>query len=470
MTNFKKSRMFFQFSFLIYILTVSTGKALNLPWGESLHAICPLGATESFSTYLRTGTFIKHTGESNWIMMLSLFLISLAGGAIFCGWICPFGTIQEYLGRVAEKLGIRKKNLISKKWDRIFRNFKYIVLIVVLIQSARYFKLVFETYDPYYTIFNLWSSDITLTAVAVLGVTLILSLFIERAYCKYFCPLGAINGIMNRINIFRLKKDRKSCIDCKLCDSACPMDIKVSESEDIKDSSCTKCMKCSDSCPVNKKNENMTLGLRGVRKNWLFLSLVMGLFFLPIAIGSWAGKFQEADEIKSYQTTEDIRGSFTLDELINNYGVDKELFIKGFGLPKNYNSNLKVKELSDKGITLDNIRNFIRYKDTVIKEIENIKIVEGTDIEKTLNENIKALQPGSLKMLFLSEEIASKTFQIKRKTMLVEIEKMVKNYDEFLKYFGIDKSEMPNTTINDLEPKYNIKFENVKTYIQENSK
>lgn len=310
-----------------------------------------------------------------------------------------------------------------------------------------------------------------MTAVVVLAVTLLLSIFIERAYCKYLCPLGAINGLMNRVNIFRLKRDKVSCIDCKLCDRACPMDIKVSEVEDVKDLSCTKCLNCVDSCPVNKKNGNMTLNVKGIKRNWVFATVIMGVFLAPITIGSWAGKFEEADEVRVYETPEDIRGSFTLDELVTNYGIDKNLFIKGFGLPENYNSNLKVKELSDKGITLDAIRNFIRYKDTPVKDIENVKLIEGTQGEKTLNENITILPSGSLKLLFPSEEVVSDVvLEIKRKTMLVEIEKMVKDYNGFLEHFGIDKKEMPNTTINDLEPKYNIKFEDVKTYIQENSK
>lgn len=470
-TKFKRGRTFIQLAFLAYIAVVSIGKSLNLSWGESVHALCPLGAVESLATYLQTGTFMKHTGESNWVMMLSLFLISLVGGAIFCGWICPFGTIQEFLGKMADKLGIRRGQILPDKLDRFFRSFKYVVLLVILVQSARYFKLVFEAYDPYYTFFNIWSSDITKTAIVVLIATLVLSLFIERAYCKYFCPLGGINGIMNRINIFRLKRDTSTCINCKLCDKACPMDIKVSQEEDIKDLSCTKCLKCVDACPVNIKNNGTTLEMKGIKKNWILAPIILALFLGPIAVGKATGKFAEVDEIKSYELPEDIRGSFTLDDLVTHYGIKKEEFIKGFGLGQNYNSNLKIKELSDKGVTVDSIKNFIRYKDTILKEIPDLPKVDGALSKRTLAENITLLPAGSLKIFFPAVETTSESgaiLEIKRKTMLVEIKKMVKDYDAFLDHFGIDKNEIPNATINDIESKYNAKFEDVKTYIQNN--
>ena len=111
---------------------------------------------------------------------------------------------------------------------------------------------MFADIDPYFALFNFWSGEVTLTAIIILVVVLGLSLFVERPFCKYACPYGAVLGVFNLFRIFKIKRQTSTCIDCKRCDRDCPMNIVVSEGGVVRDHQCISCMKCTSeqACPV----------------------------------------------------------------------------------------------------------------------------------------------------------------------------------------------------------------------------
>jgi len=183
-------------------------------------------------------------------------------GTIFCGYICPFGSFQEWIGKLGRKLFPRKYNrMVPKKLDRVLRYLRYLVLIMVLYQTAVSATLVFQSVDPYYALFNFFTNEVAVTAYIMLGIIIVLSLFIERPWCKYFCPYGALLGLFNSIRIFKIRRNKNTCIGCKKCDQVCPMNIEVSVGETIRNHQCISCHKClSDvSCPV-KDTVAITIG------------------------------------------------------------------------------------------------------------------------------------------------------------------------------------------------------------------
>lgn len=243
---------------LVFLISISkwlVEKGIKIPFlpDASLHAICPFGGVVTIYEFVTKGDFIQKIHSSSFILMTLGVLTAILFGAIFCGYICPFGTFQEWIGKLGKKLFPKKYNkLIPAKFDRVLRNLRYVVLIMVVYQTAISAKLVFQSIDPYYALFNLLTSEIAVSAYIMLGVIAVLSLFIERPWCKYLCPYGAFLGLFNFIRIFKIRRKPSTCINCKICDNVCPMNIVVSEKEIVKDPQCISCYKCTSdaACPI----------------------------------------------------------------------------------------------------------------------------------------------------------------------------------------------------------------------------
>ncbi len=185
--------------------------------------------------------------------MISGFLLAILVGPAFCGWVCPLGTIQEWVGKIGKKLFKRKYNhFIPYKIDRILRYSRYLVLAWVIYMTAVSGKLIFSDIDPYFALFNFWTSEVAIGGLIVLGITLISSLAIERPWCKYACPYGAVLGIFNTFRIFSIRRNESTCKLDLACNRVCPMNIPVSEKKVIRDHQCISCLKCTSEyiCPV----------------------------------------------------------------------------------------------------------------------------------------------------------------------------------------------------------------------------
>lgn len=231
----------------------------------STHAICPFGGVVTIYEFVTTGGFIQKIHSSAFILMILGIIVALLFGAIFCGYFCPFGSFQEWIGKIGRKIFPRKYNhFIPYKLDKVLRFLRYGVLAMVVYQTAITAKLVFQDVDPYYALFNFFTNEVAISAYIILGVFAILSFFVERPWCKYFCPYGAFLGFFNLFRIFKIKRNKSTCIDCKKCDKACPMNIKVSTAKTIHDHQCISCNLCTSevACPV-KNTVTISAGKEG---------------------------------------------------------------------------------------------------------------------------------------------------------------------------------------------------------------
>lgn len=230
-----------------------SGKGIPILSSASLHSLCPFGGVVTIYQYATTGTFVQKIHESAFILMVIGFVLAILFGPVFCGWICPFGSIQEWVGKLGRKIFKRRYNFfIPAKLDRVLRYLRYLVLAWVIYMTAASATLVFAEFDPYFALFNFWSSELAIGGLVVLLVTLAGSLFIERPWCKYACPYGAVLGITNLVRIFRIRRIPGTCKLDRACDIYCPMNIKVSEKTIIRDHQCISCLECTSEarCPA----------------------------------------------------------------------------------------------------------------------------------------------------------------------------------------------------------------------------
>ncbi len=257
----RRIRLVVQIFFLLLIILFSmnhyreeNGLEPLLLGSASLHAVCPFGGVVSIYTYFTGGTFVKKTHGSSFILMWLVLLLTIGFGPVFCGWVCPLGSVQEFIGKIGKKFFKKKYNrFIPAGIDAYLRYIRYPILMLVLYATAVQGTLAFLDYDPYFALFNLWSTEVTALALVILAITLVGSLFVERPWCKYACPYGALLGIFNTFKLVKLSRNAGTCIDCKRCDKVCPMNITPADDLNVINHQCIMCLECTSEieCPVD---------------------------------------------------------------------------------------------------------------------------------------------------------------------------------------------------------------------------
>ena len=261
MMNRKQSiRHFVQFFFFALIgliavnhTLVESGKGIPFVSDASLHAICPFGGVVTLYNLVTLGTFIQKIHMSSVILMALIFILAILVGPVFCSFVCPLGSFQEFLGKIGRKIFKKRYNrFIPQKIDNILKSFRYVALIAVVYITAKSGYLIFAEIDPYNALFSFWSEEVSTLSLIVLGATAALSLVIERPWCKYACPYGALLGLSNKFRIFKIKRIASTCISCNKCTAVCPMNIDVANKTIVSDLSCISCLACTseEKCPV----------------------------------------------------------------------------------------------------------------------------------------------------------------------------------------------------------------------------
>jgi len=211
----------------------------------SLHAVCPFGGVESIIGLITAGTLVPKLQLSTLVISALVLILTLIFGSVFCSFVCPLGTIQEWVGKLGKKIFKRRYNtFVPQKLHNILKYLRYVVLILTIMLTFNAGRLIFADVDPYYAMYHFFTDEVTIGSLVVLGVVLIGSLFIERPWCKYACPYGAVLGLVSKISIFKIKRKTSACNNCTLCDRNCPMNIEISKKKTINDSLCIKCMDC----------------------------------------------------------------------------------------------------------------------------------------------------------------------------------------------------------------------------------
>lgn len=233
---------------------------VNKPVG--VDALCPFGGLETLFSLLVGDGLIKRVAASSVALLVAAVLTALVFRRAFCGRICPLGYLQELVGGIGGKL-FRRRPVMPKTLDRPARYLKYVVLAAILLLTWNAGELLIRSYDPWVAYNHLTSAELlteNAIGLGVLVVALIGSLVYDRFFCKYACPMGAFLGLISRFSIFKVRRNAETCIDCKACDKACPVNVTVSEVEIVSSPECIDCGECVAACPVK---DTLAVSARG---------------------------------------------------------------------------------------------------------------------------------------------------------------------------------------------------------------
>ncbi len=192
------------------------------------------------------------------ISVIAIIPITMLIGRFFCGWMCAFGTMGDFLYFISRKL-FKSSFRMNEKADKYLKLIKYAVLLFIILAAWSFQTINISSLSPWDAFGSLVVFDqlpnlsyiITELTVGFLLLLAIMtgSLFIERFFCRYLCPLGAVFAIISRISFLKIKKPNKDCGACKACTRKCSMGIPLYEMNSVDTGECIRCMNCITVCP-----------------------------------------------------------------------------------------------------------------------------------------------------------------------------------------------------------------------------
>jgi Polyferredoxin len=199
----------------------------------------------------------------SWPKLIAVFTtipITIILGRFFCGWFCAFGAFNDFIYIISKKV-FKIKFTINERLDYILKYFKYVILIFILCVIWTNGSDAFDNLSP-------WNAFAQITqfpqavlqypiGFIILALIVIGAFFIERFFCRYLCPLGAVFSMVSKIRIFKINKPTAQCGKCRLCTNNCSMGINLYKMDKVTSGECINCLKCTEVCP--RKNAQASI-------------------------------------------------------------------------------------------------------------------------------------------------------------------------------------------------------------------
>lgn len=217
-------------------------------WGANAELWCPMGGVEALYGYLNEGNMICSLGTTNFFVLGGVIVMTLLVRRAFCGYLCPIGTISDWLRLGAARLRVPLMRL-PPALDRTLGLLKYVVLAAVLYFTWRAGELLFRGFDPCYALISRHGADITAWAYVVAGAVAVASLVISLPFCRWLCPFAAVLSPFAAFGLTRVKRDTAACSGCGRCAKACPMQIPIDRLPSATSARCLSCQNCTQACP-----------------------------------------------------------------------------------------------------------------------------------------------------------------------------------------------------------------------------
>ena len=215
---------------------------------------CPI---DSFQSVVGSSKFSFSYYITGFLILLGVLL-----GRFICGFLCPFGWLQELLHKIPTKK-------LSTKKLKPLTYLKYVILAVMVVLLPAIIVSDVGIGDPFFCKYlcpqGVLEGAIPLSAVnagiraalgslftwklTVLLTVVVLSVLFFRPFCKWICPLGAFYALLNKVSLFQMKVDKNKCVSCGKCARVCKMDVDVTKTPNHTE--CIRCGMCISTCPTD---------------------------------------------------------------------------------------------------------------------------------------------------------------------------------------------------------------------------
>jgi len=319
-------KLIYQFAIIAILAFMGFRLLFDKAYAPDFEAYCPFGGLQALGSYMTMDSLSCSMTSTQIMMGVALFIGIVLFSRLFCGYICPLGTIGEWTGKLGDRLKVR----ITLKGiaDKALRLLKYVLLFITFYFTLKSSELFCKKFDPYYAVASGFDTDVVLLwALIAIGALLVGSLFFRLFWCRYLCPLGALSAIfkyswwflgvmavyvillllglnisyvypllivtaggyilevtrMDRVrpDPVHVTRNTGTCTSCGLCTESCPQGIDVASMEKVTHADCTLCGDCLHACP-----EKDTLQINKRNMKWLPAVVLGALIILGITAGS----------------------------------------------------------------------------------------------------------------------------------------------------------------------------------------
>ncbi|MDA8134026.1 MAG: 4Fe-4S binding protein [Desulfobacteraceae bacterium] len=243
--------------FYLFVSCIEKGVTPHFERPAGVEAFLPIGALVSLKHLLYTGTINRIHPSGLVLFLMSSFTAVLVKKG-FCSWVCPVGTLSEYVYRGRRPL-FQKHFQMPAVADILLRALKYVIAGFFMYQI--FYKMPMDGIEqfiqsPYNRFADIhmlkFFTRMSATAFTVLMSLVALSILFRHFWCRYLCPYGALLGIIGLASLGKIRRDPSHCTGCGRCEKNCPGMIPIQQKTVVHSLECSACLTCIESCPEKK--------------------------------------------------------------------------------------------------------------------------------------------------------------------------------------------------------------------------
>ena len=291
--------------FYFFVEQAGNGGPITIQRPAGVEGFLPIGALLGWKQLLTTGIW-DPVHPAAMVILLYAGVISLLFRKSFCSWLCPVGTLSEWLWKIGYHV-LGKNIQLHRGLDLPLRSIKYVLLsffvYITLIKMAPA-EIASFLHSPYYKLADVkmlhFFTRIGTVTLVTLVALLMLSIIFRNFWCRYLCPYGALMGILSLFSPTAVTRQPATCTSCLKCNRVCPSHLPVHQKTKVFSPECSGCLDCVSTCPAAGTLSMKTAGL-GPR-SWPAPKLAMAvgaafvvLVFAAQITGHWKSGISEGE-------------------------------------------------------------------------------------------------------------------------------------------------------------------------------